>query len=184
LKTSRDGDSTTSLGSLFQCFTTLLLKTFCLNLNLNQPKPPAAPLFPLLLPPVAWEMGLTPTALQPSLRSLYTVIRSPPSLLSSRLHNPSSLSTPHTTCSLGPSAAPFPFLGHAPGPPRPSCSEGPKTEQGIHGATSPELSTGGESGSQTTRCLLLYHICTILFDQPFFSPFSFFFFNYFFLHLS
>ena len=36
--TSRDGDSTTSLGSLFQCLTTLSLKNFFLisNLNLTQ----------------------------------------------------------------------------------------------------------------------------------------------------
>ena len=35
--TSRDGDSTTSLGSLFQCFTTLSVKKFFLISNLNLP---------------------------------------------------------------------------------------------------------------------------------------------------
>ena len=39
LNTSRDGDSTTSLGSLFQCLTTLSVKTIFPNI---QPKPPLA----------------------------------------------------------------------------------------------------------------------------------------------
>ncbi|EOB03656.1 hypothetical protein Anapl_02449, partial [Anas platyrhynchos] len=34
LKTSRDGDSTTSLGSLFQCLATLSVKKFFLTSNL------------------------------------------------------------------------------------------------------------------------------------------------------
>jgi len=37
LKTSRDGDSTTSLGSLFQCLSTLQVKKFFLISNLNLP---------------------------------------------------------------------------------------------------------------------------------------------------
>ena len=37
LNTSRDGDSTTSLGSLFQCLTTLPVKKFFLISNLNLP---------------------------------------------------------------------------------------------------------------------------------------------------
>jgi len=37
LNTSRDGDSTTSLGSLFQCLTTLSVKKFFLISNLNLP---------------------------------------------------------------------------------------------------------------------------------------------------
>jgi len=35
LSTSRDGDSTTSLGSLFQCLTTLSVKKFLLISSLN-----------------------------------------------------------------------------------------------------------------------------------------------------
>jgi len=37
LNISRDGDSATSLGSLFQCLTTLLVKKFFLITNLNLP---------------------------------------------------------------------------------------------------------------------------------------------------
>jgi len=37
LNTSRDGDSTTSLGSLFQCLTTLSVKKFFLISNLKLP---------------------------------------------------------------------------------------------------------------------------------------------------
>uniref|UniRef100_A0A8C4VNJ2 NIPA like domain containing 2 n=1 Tax=Gopherus evgoodei TaxID=1825980 RepID=A0A8C4VNJ2_9SAUR len=37
LKTSKEGDSTTSLGNPFQCFTTLLVKKFFLISNLNLP---------------------------------------------------------------------------------------------------------------------------------------------------
>jgi len=51
LITSRDGDSTTSLGSLFQCFTTLSVKKFFLISNLNLPWHNLRP-FPLILSPV------------------------------------------------------------------------------------------------------------------------------------
>jgi len=47
LNTSRDGASTTSLGSLFQCFTTLSVKKFFLISNLNLPWCNLRP-FPLL----------------------------------------------------------------------------------------------------------------------------------------
>ncbi|KAK4829616.1 LOW QUALITY PROTEIN: hypothetical protein QYF61_005743 [Mycteria americana] len=67
LNTSRDGDSTTSLGSLFQCLTTLLVKTFFLTSNLNLPWRNLRP-FPLVLSLVNWEKRLTPTSLQPPFR--------------------------------------------------------------------------------------------------------------------
>ena len=37
LNASRDGESTTSLGNLFQCVTTLCVKNFLLKPNLNLP---------------------------------------------------------------------------------------------------------------------------------------------------
>ncbi|KAK4831211.1 hypothetical protein QYF61_016048 [Mycteria americana] len=84
---SRDGDFTTSLDTLFQCLTTLSVKKFFLISNLNLPwcnlRPP-----PLVLSLVTWEKRLTPTSLQPPFR----MIRSPLSLFFSRLNNPSSLS--------------------------------------------------------------------------------------------
>ncbi|KAK4821803.1 hypothetical protein QYF61_003832 [Mycteria americana] len=70
-----DGDSTTSLGSLFQCLTTLLVKKFFLISNLNLPWRNLRP-FSLVLSLVTWEKRPTPTSLQPPFR----------------LNNPSSLS--------------------------------------------------------------------------------------------
>ncbi|KAK4825477.1 LOW QUALITY PROTEIN: hypothetical protein QYF61_027632 [Mycteria americana] len=52
LNTCMDGDSTTSLGSLFQCLTTLSVKKFSLISNLNLPQRNLKP-FPLVL----WLLG-------------------------------------------------------------------------------------------------------------------------------
>ncbi|KAK4810503.1 hypothetical protein QYF61_004283 [Mycteria americana] len=64
-----DGDSTTSLGSLFQCLTTLSVKKFFLISNLNLPWHNLRP-FPLILSLVTWEKRPTPTSLQPPFRLL------------------------------------------------------------------------------------------------------------------
>ncbi|KAK4831669.1 hypothetical protein QYF61_018636 [Mycteria americana] len=77
LNTSRDGDSATSLGSLFQCLTTLSVKKFFLISSLNLPWCNLRP-FPLVLSLVTWEKRPTPALLQPPFREL--------------LNNPSSLS--------------------------------------------------------------------------------------------
>ncbi|XP_072708486.1 COP9 signalosome complex subunit 5 isoform X2 [Ciconia boyciana] len=61
------GDSTTFLGSLFQCLTTLPVKKFFLISNLNLPWHNLRP-FPLVLWLVTWEKRLTPTSLQPPFR--------------------------------------------------------------------------------------------------------------------
>ena len=58
----RDGDSTTSLGSLFQCLTTLSVKKFFLISNLNLPWCNLRP-FPLVLSPVTSEKRPTPPVL-------------------------------------------------------------------------------------------------------------------------
>ncbi|NWR88451.1 BRM1L protein, partial [Furnarius figulus] len=66
LNTFRGSDSTTSLGSLFQCLITLSMKKFCLISRLNfwcNLRP-----FPLVLSLVIWENRLTPTSLQPPFR--------------------------------------------------------------------------------------------------------------------
>ncbi|KAM7124178.1 COP9 signalosome complex subunit 5 isoform 2-T2 [Ciconia maguari] len=63
----QDGDSTTFLGSLFQCLTTLPVKKFFLISNLNLPWHNLRP-FPLVLWLVTWEKRLTPTSLQPPFR--------------------------------------------------------------------------------------------------------------------
>ncbi|KAK4830710.1 hypothetical protein QYF61_012970 [Mycteria americana] len=67
LNTSRDGDSTTSLGSLFQCLITLSVKKFSLISSLNLPWRNLRP-FPLVLSLVTWEKRPTPTSLQPPFR--------------------------------------------------------------------------------------------------------------------
>jgi len=59
LNTFRDGDSTTSLGSPFQCLTTLLEKIFFLISSLNLPWCNLRP-FPLILLVVKQEKSLTP----------------------------------------------------------------------------------------------------------------------------
>ena len=59
LNPSRDGDSTTALGSLVQCLATLAVKTFFLISNLNLPWCNLRPL-PLFLLLVTWEKRPTP----------------------------------------------------------------------------------------------------------------------------
>ncbi|KAK4824542.1 LOW QUALITY PROTEIN: hypothetical protein QYF61_016146, partial [Mycteria americana] len=68
LNSFRDGDSTTSLGSLFQCLTTLSVKKFFLISNLNLAWHNLRP-FPLILSLVTWEKRPTPTSL-PNLLSV------------------------------------------------------------------------------------------------------------------
>ncbi|KAK4820465.1 LOW QUALITY PROTEIN: hypothetical protein QYF61_027747 [Mycteria americana] len=57
LNTSRDGDSTTSLGSLCQCLTTLSVQKFFLISSLNLPWCNLRP-FPLVLSLITWEKRL------------------------------------------------------------------------------------------------------------------------------
>jgi len=54
LNTSRDGDSTTSLGSLFQCLTTLSVKNFFPNI---QSKPPLTQPEAVASRPIASYLG-------------------------------------------------------------------------------------------------------------------------------
>ena len=61
LETSRGSDSTTSLGSLFQCLTTLSEEQFFLISNMNLPWHNLRS-FPLVLLHVMWEKRLTPFA--------------------------------------------------------------------------------------------------------------------------
>jgi len=59
LNASRDRDSTTSLGRLCQCLTSLSVKKFVLIFNLKLPWPNLRPL-PLVLSLAAWEKRPTP----------------------------------------------------------------------------------------------------------------------------
>lgn len=74
--TSRDGNSTTPLGSLFHCITALSEMNFSLIPNLNIPwcNLRLLPLVLSLLPgsiTVTWEQRLTPTSLQPPFRTSF-----------------------------------------------------------------------------------------------------------------
>ena len=59
LKVSRDGESTKSLGNLFQCLTTLTVKDFFLIRNLNLFSLSLKP-FPLVLSPQTLQKRLIP----------------------------------------------------------------------------------------------------------------------------
>ena len=116
LNTSRDSDTTTSLGSLCHCSTTLSEQKSFLISNLN-------------LSSYCCYLGeeTDPTSPQPPFRSLQKAIRSPLSLLFFRLNNPSSLTrSPSDLCSRLLTAV-LPFSAHTPGPPCLSCSEATKT---------------------------------------------------------
>ncbi|KAK4819472.1 LOW QUALITY PROTEIN: hypothetical protein QYF61_004698 [Mycteria americana] len=91
LNVSRDGASTTSLGNLFQCFTTLIVKNFFLQSSLNLPSL-SLKLLLLVLSQQALLKSLSPSLLEAPFKDWKAVIRSPRSLLFSRLNNPSSLS--------------------------------------------------------------------------------------------
>jgi len=78
--TSQAGDSATSLGSLFQCLITLLVKEFFLmpNLNLHWCN---FRLFPLILSLVTWEKSLTPKMkqlLDSGIRLQFSQLHRPP----------------------------------------------------------------------------------------------------------
>lgn len=69
LKTSRDGDSFTTLGSLYHCLATLPMKNFFLLVHLNVLWHSLRP-FPLALSPAVWEKRAIPTWIQPTVRVL------------------------------------------------------------------------------------------------------------------
>ena len=91
LNVSRDGASTTSLGNLFQCFTTLIVKNFFFISSLNLPSFSLNPL-PLALLQQALLKSLFPSLLQAPLKYWKAAVRSPRSLLLFRLNSPNSLS--------------------------------------------------------------------------------------------
>jgi len=122
LSTSRDSDSTTSLGSPFQHLPTLSEKCLLMS-NLNVPWCNLRPL-PLILWLVCGRRG-----------------RSPPhhNLLSDTIPVPSS--APCKTCAPDSSQVLLPSSEYDPRPQCLSCREGPKTEQSTQDAISPVLST-------------------------------------------
>jgi len=127
LNTSRDSDSTTSLGSLCQCLTSLSEKKFLLISNLILPWCNLKR-FPFVLSLVIQETRPTPTSLQP-FKELKTVVICPLSLLFSRQNNLGFLAIPHKACAPDPSPASLPFSGCVTGLQCTSGSQGSKTER-------------------------------------------------------
>ena len=91
LTVSRNGASTTSLGNLFQCLTTLTIEDFFVISNLNLPSLSLKP-FPLFLSTQTLLKSLSSSFLYLPFNMYLPFIRSPQSLLFSRLNSPSSLS--------------------------------------------------------------------------------------------
>ncbi|KAK4824458.1 LOW QUALITY PROTEIN: hypothetical protein QYF61_015836 [Mycteria americana] len=124
-----DGASTTSLGTLFQCFTTLLGKNFFLKSSLNLPSLSLKPLL-LVLSQQALLKSLSLSFLQAPFKYWKAAIRSPHSLLFSRLNKPNSLSlSSRGAPALG--SFSWPSSGPAPAGPRPSCAEGPELDTAL-----------------------------------------------------
>lgn len=127
LNTFRGGDSTTSLGSLFQCLATSSVKKFFLIPSLNLPWHNLRP-FP-------WVLSLVPEKrdqhlshcnfLSGSCRHQWGL----PSASSFRAPVPSA--TSHKSCFLVPSPASLLFPAHTWATQWPSCSEGPQTAHNI-----------------------------------------------------
>jgi len=91
LNTVREGAATTSLSNLLQCLTTLIAENFFLVSNLNLPSFSLKPLSFVLL-----QEALLKSLSHPFLQAYFTywkaAVRSPCSLLFSRLNSPNSLS--------------------------------------------------------------------------------------------
>jgi len=125
LNTSRDGDSTTSLGSLFQYLTAISEKKCFQISKLNLPWHILKP-FLLFLSLIIWEKRPTPTLPQPSFRQLSRFVEvslEPPP----HWTIPVPSATSHKMCAPDPSSASLSFSGHAPWPQCLSSSEGPWT---------------------------------------------------------
>ena len=133
LNTSRDGDSTTSLGSLFQCFISLSVMKFFRISNLNLPWCNLR-LLPLVLLLVTWENRPTATLLTASFQVLVEWWDLP---TASSSPDWTTLVGLHRTCSPEPSLSSLQFFGHATAPEYLSCSDGPKTEHSIQHVVSP-----------------------------------------------
>ena len=84
---------TTYLGNLFQCITTLWVKNFLLISNLSQPCL-SLRLFLLILPLSTLTNSRSPSCLYASFKYWKATMRSPWSLLFSKLNKPSYLNLP------------------------------------------------------------------------------------------
>ena len=89
LNASSDGTSTTSLGNLFQCITTLWVKNFLLISNLNRPCLSLRPSL-LVLPLSTLKNSRSPSSLYAPFKYWKATMRSPQRLLFYSLNKPSS----------------------------------------------------------------------------------------------
>lgn len=126
LNSSRDGHSTTALNGLFQCLTSFLRRNF--------------PRYPI------WPYPETTVSLRPITSSEKRSWHPPPCRLLSGSYSVmtfsfslfSTLSKLRSLSCCSSILFSRPFSGHTPAPRCPSCSEGPKTQDNIQGAASPE----------------------------------------------
>ena len=108
MNTSRNGDCTTSLGSLRQCFSTLLEKKFFPNI---QPEPPLVQLKAITSHPITVNLGeeadsqLTTTSFQGAIENNKVSSEPPPD---QTIPVPSA--APHQTCASDPSQICCPSL--------------------------------------------------------------------------
>jgi len=87
LNAAREGTATASLGNLFQCFTTLMVKNFFLISNLNLPSFSLEPFPPCPISTHRCEKSLSILPVGP-FRYWKAALRSPWSLLFCRLNSP------------------------------------------------------------------------------------------------
>ena len=119
----RDGASTTSLGNLCQCFTTLSVKNFFLISSLNLPSFGLKP-SPLVLSQQALLKDLSPSFLKAPIKYWKAPLRSPLVLLFPRLTSPRSPSLSSQQRGSSPRVIAGASSGPAPTAPALSCAEG------------------------------------------------------------
>ena len=141
LNTSRDGDSTTSLVSLFQCLTTPSVKEILLKI---QPKPPLVQLAAIPPHPITCHQReeTNPTLAISTLQILEesnNVSPQPPFPQTKQPQFLQSLLVGHILQALQK------FFEPTPASPCPFCTEVPKTEHSTRGEVSPMPSTGAGS---------------------------------------
>jgi len=157
------GASTTHLGNLGQGFTTLSVKNFFLISSLNLPSLRLKP-SPLVLSQQARLKSLSPAFLQPPFKYWKAAMRSPRSLLLSRLPSPSSPnlssqqrgSSPRIIAGASPGPAPTaPVLSRAEGS-RAGCRTpgevSAKLGRGAESPPSPHAHATGDAAQGTARC--------------------------------
>ena len=149
LSTSRERASTSTLGNLFQCLTTLTIKNFFLTSNLNLSSFSLKPLCLVLLIH-ALVKSPSPAFLQAPFRYWKAALRCPWSLLFYRLNTHNSLSLSSLRRGVpGLWSFSWPSFGPTPTGPCLSCAEEPGAGHRTPSGVSPGRSRGAESSPLT-----------------------------------